>query len=82
MCVCVCVCAALFSLLHISHAKLSVSLSLSLSLSLSDFFLVQVEQLRDVLAQMLVFEPANRMAAAAALRHPFFAAERSGKEKE
>jgi serine/threonine protein kinase len=32
----------------------------------------QIEQLRDLLAQMLVFEPANRMTAAAALRHPFF----------
>jgi len=33
----------------------------------------ELESLRDVLSKMLVFEPANRMSAAAALRHPFFA---------
>eukprot|EP01043_Picozoa_sp_COSAG02_P030565 COSAG02_NODE_1957_length_10261_cov_51.399134_4_plen_183_part_00 len=51
-------------------------------LAMSEVDRTEVEQLRDVLAQMLVFEPANRMAAAAALRHPFFKAEGAGKDKK
>jgi serine/threonine-protein kinase PRP4 len=51
-------------------------------LAMSEVDRTEVEQLRDVLAQMLVFEPANRMAAAAALRHPFFTAEGAGKDKK